>query len=136
VDGTTRAHVVLFDGHCAFCRAQAARLARWAGRGAVELRDFQEDGVLDAFPTLTHEACMKAMHLVAHDGRVFVGAEAVARAMMTAWWLWPFAWVYYVPGVRWLAERAYAWIARRRYRLRRVGGKTVECDGDTCRVHY
>jgi len=128
-------YVVLFDGHCPFCRAQAARLARWSHRGVpIETRDFQEPHALEAFPGLTHAECMAAMQLVAPGGRVYAGAEAVARLLATR----PFgfvAYLYYVPLIRWLCERLYRFVAKRRYRLaqrRRV----VHCDGTTCSVHF
>jgi predicted DCC family thiol-disulfide oxidoreductase YuxK len=127
--------LVLFDGHCAFCRAQARRLASWTAGGApVTMRDFQEAGALDAFPGLTHAECMKAMQLVTPDGRVYPGAEAAARLVaMRAWGV--FAWLYYIPGIRWLCDRVYAWIARNRYRLAKKR-REASCDGNACDVHF
>lgn len=128
--------VVLYDGACPFCTKQAARLASWRAAGApIAARDFQADGALDDFPGLTHDACMAAMQLVAPDGRVFAGAEAVARLVMTRPILGLLAWLYYVPLVRALFERAYRFVAVRRYRLARRR-RTVHCDGTTCSVHF
>ena len=133
--GETVSYVVLFDGHCPFCRAQAGRLARWSDRGVViETRDFQEPGVLDAYPTLTHEQCMASMQLVGPDGHVWSGAEAVARLLMTR----PFglfAWLYYVPLLRWICDLAYRFVAKRRYRIAQRK-RTIHCDGTTCSVHF
>src|SRR5215467_9179201 len=75
--------LLLYDGHCRFCTRSAKALARRVGRGRILPRDFQEDGVLAKLPGVTYEACMKRMHLVHPDGRVFAGAEAVARAFAT-----------------------------------------------------
>jgi predicted DCC family thiol-disulfide oxidoreductase YuxK len=112
-----RQHVALYDGTCGLCRAGVDRLRRRAAPGAIEFRDLHADGALDAFPGLTREACMEAMHLVLPDGRAVRGAEAVARALLTRPVLGAYAWLYYVPGLRQLAEAVYAAIARRRYRL-------------------
>ena len=122
-------YVVFYDGHCPFCRAQAARLARWSDRGApIETRDFQEPHALDAFPQLTHAKCMAAMQLVTEAGAIYSGAEAVARLVMTRPFGF-FARLYYLPVVRWVCELAYRFVAKRRYRL-------VHCDGTTCSVHF
>ncbi len=125
--------VVLFDGDCRFCTQQTRKLVRWFPR-AVVARNFQEPGALDAFPGITHEACMKRMHLVTTKGAVYAGAEAGARIVILGLPVLGLAfWLYYVPGVRQLAELLYGVIARYRYR---IAGKTVRCDpGGTCHLH-
>jgi predicted DCC family thiol-disulfide oxidoreductase YuxK len=124
--------VVLFDGTCRFCTREAKRL-RGLGGDQVELRSFQDDGVLDAFPGITHEAAMQRIHAVTPEGRVYAGAEAIARILtiVPAW-----GWIgfgYYVPGVRQLAELGYRLVAKYRYRL--LGRGDDACDGGTCHLH-
>src|SRR5260370_12669711 len=70
-------YVILYDGRCPFCTRQSRRLARLARPELVETASFQEPGVLDRFPGLTHQACMKAMHLVTPDGRIFLPATQI-----------------------------------------------------------
>ncbi len=75
---------------------------------------------------------MVRMHVVRPDGRVFAGAEAVMRAIARVPVLgWP-AFVYYVPGIRQLAELVYRYVAKNRYRL---FGRVESCDGGTCHLH-
>ena len=119
-------HVALFDGRCGLCRASAARLQAVGRPGAVEYRDLHEDGALDALPGLTREACLEALQLVLPDGRVVSGAEAVARIVRTRRGLGVLARLYFVPGLRWLLDRAYAAIARRRYRISAAEGVCQE----------
>src|SRR5205807_2308440 len=76
-------YIVLYDGLCPFCTRQSKRLTRLARPGLVEVVNFQEPDVLETFPGLTYESCMKAMHLVTPDGRVFRGAEAIVQALAT-----------------------------------------------------
>lgn len=124
--------VALYDGHCRFCTEQTQRLGRMA-HGRIEMRDFQQPGALDAFPTLTHEACMRELKVVEPDGRISGGAEAIVRVLRAARpLLGRLALVYYVPGVRWLADRAYRFVANRRYE---VFGRTEDCDDGTCSLH-
>jgi predicted DCC family thiol-disulfide oxidoreductase YuxK len=75
------------------------------------------------------------MHVVLPDGRVFAGAEAAARIAFRLRPLGWLAWIYYVPGVRQLANMAYALIARHRYRLFGRRAPAAACQGDACRVH-
>jgi predicted DCC family thiol-disulfide oxidoreductase YuxK len=93
-------------------------------------RSFHAAGVLEAFPGITRDAAMKRIHVVTPAGAVYAGAEAIARVAMRVPIVGWLAWVYYVPGVRQLAEIAYGVVARYRYRF----GKS-ECEGGTCKLH-
>ena len=123
---------VLYDGDCRFCTRSAHSIQRRFGRARVSLRNFQEPGGLDPYPSITHDAAMKRMHLVRGDGRIFAGAEAFARILATVPILGWLAWLYYVPGIRQLADWGYALVAKYRYRL---FGRTQACDGGTCHLH-
>lgn len=129
-------YLVLYDGHCRFCEAQSRKLAGWMRPGSVERVDFQRPGELDRFPGLTWDACMEKMHLVTPMGQVFVGAEAICRALATIPILGQLAWLYYLPGVRRIFDRVYAMIAARRYRLMGRAMAAGSCEGGTCAVHF
>jgi predicted DCC family thiol-disulfide oxidoreductase YuxK len=77
---------------------------------------------------------MREAQLVAPDGRVYAGMEAVVRALMTRPLLGSLARIYYVPGIRQGANAFYAWIAANRYRL---FGRTAAgaCGDDACAIH-
>ncbi len=124
--------IVLYDGLCRFCTAQAKKLVRVVGKSRVESVSFQSEGVLARFPGVTHEACMLRMHVVRPDGRVFAGAEAVMRAVTLVPIVGWLALIYYVPGIRQLADFVYRFVAKNRYRL---FGRAEECDGGTCHLH-
>jgi tetratricopeptide (TPR) repeat protein len=96
------------------------------------MRDFQAPGALDPYPMLTHDQCMRAMQVVRGDGRVFAGAEAVARVLATRPVLGKIAWLYYLPGIRALADALYSWVARNRYRF---FGPPEACEDGACAVH-
>jgi predicted DCC family thiol-disulfide oxidoreductase YuxK len=85
--------------------------------GSVERLDFQQPGVLERFPGLTHEMCMERMYLISPDGRIFAGVEGIARAIATRPILGKVALLYYVPGLRQLLDALYRMIAANRYRL-------------------
>jgi len=132
--------IALYDGQCRICTREAKRLARLARKETVETRSFQDEGALDAFPGITHEAAMKRIHVVSPDGRVFPGAEGVARLATRIPIVGALAWLYYVPGLRQLAELGYRLVAKYRYRFGVVGPKggrrpEDKCDTGTCHLH-
>jgi predicted DCC family thiol-disulfide oxidoreductase YuxK len=127
-------YFLLYDGNCPFCTAQVARLLKLARPGVVSPVNFQEAGALQRFPGLSYEACMRAMHLVAPDGKAYRGAEAAARALATRRVFGWLAHVYFIPGIRQASDQAYGFIAANRYRLFRTSGTTSPCDG-ACALH-
>ena len=111
------------------------RLLAWARPGAIDAVDFQQPGVLDRFPGLTHDACMRQMHLITPTGKVYGGFEAAVRAVMTRPILGWLARAYYLPGLRQLFDAGYRWIAARRYRLLAKQAAAGECPTGTCALH-
>jgi predicted DCC family thiol-disulfide oxidoreductase YuxK len=128
-------YVILYDGRCRFCTAGSRRLESWMRRGSVERADFQQPDVLARFPGLSYEACMERLHLVAPDGRVFGGVEAIVQALATRGVLGRLAYLYYLPGLRWLLDRLYKLIAANRYRLLGRAVAAEQCEGETCALH-
>jgi predicted DCC family thiol-disulfide oxidoreductase YuxK len=121
---------VLYDGSCSLCRASVARVRPFDRRQRVEFLDLHEPSVQQRFPQIDREAAMRWMQAVDADGRVWTGAEAWARIgrLLPGWSL--LAWLLLVPGIRWLAAKVYAWIARNRYRWNRS-----VCSDGTCSWH-
>jgi predicted DCC family thiol-disulfide oxidoreductase YuxK len=89
-------------------------------------------------PRLTAEGTQARINLVTADGKLYGGAEAIAR-VITMNPVGHFGWLYYVPGLRQLADVIYQFIARNRYRWwgRAMAGATATggCEGDVCRIH-
>jgi pimeloyl-ACP methyl ester carboxylesterase/predicted DCC family thiol-disulfide oxidoreductase YuxK len=110
--------VLLYDGACAFCRSQVNRMRRRTG-DAVEYAAYQE--ARGRYPHLAADDLAKAVHFVDIDGRTSRGAEAVFRALAAPRGRHPCLWMYQrSPVFRWVTEKGYAWVARRRGRLSRL----------------
>jgi predicted DCC family thiol-disulfide oxidoreductase YuxK len=107
------APTLIFDGACELCRRAVELLRGWDREHRLRFVPFQDEAAIREFD-LALPALAAAMHLVLPDGRVFAGADAVPELGRLLpgkhWWVWGFA----VPGVRPLARRVYARIARRR----------------------
>jgi predicted DCC family thiol-disulfide oxidoreductase YuxK len=113
----TRA-VLVYDAECAMCRASALWLMRLAlAGGALEILPCRSSVRAARFPQISETECMTAMQLVLPDGRVVAGADAVPELLRRIRGLGWLAAVFALPGVRPLARRLYAWIARNRMRI-------------------
>jgi predicted DCC family thiol-disulfide oxidoreductase YuxK len=107
--------VILYDADCGFCTRWIGRCRKLFGE-SIEYVPSAEGA--SRFPEISREALEGAVHLVDTDGRVYAGADAVARALARrpghGWVLWCYA---YIPGLAWAARKTYGWVARRRRRL-------------------
>ena len=121
--------VVLFDGDCRFCQKSVAVLRRLDWGRALHFQSAREtDRLPPSAVPLDQHAMLKEMHLVTPDRqRAFAGFSAFR------WLAWrlpltlPLAPLAYLPGVPWLGNRVYLWVAKNRFDL-------VPCDGGACRV--
>ncbi len=120
---------VWYDDQCEVCQAGVAWLRRLDRRGervlAMPLSSSLEEPL--ALPRgATLDELLREIHVAAPDGRVFVGAEAVAALARLFRWTWIAGAVASLPGCAWLARRLYRWVASNRYSLSR-------CRGGACR---
>ncbi len=125
--------VILYDGACQLCTSQAKNLAKLS-KGQVVSRALQTE--LKNFPHVTEAEALKEIKLIDEKGYVYGGAEAIVKLINYGQpLLGKLLYLYYIPGLKQIADVTYAWVARNRYRL---FGKVPEdaCDDGACSVHY
>lgn len=115
---------MLYDADCAFCTASVrAAEGRWFG-ARIDACPYQTTDL--TVHKLAVDKCAAALNVVAPDGRVVVGADAVAAVLRAAHQPWPVVGrVLSLPGVRRLAQAGYRLVSRNRHRL---PGGTAACE--------
>ena len=129
VDPAPGRGVVLFDGDCAFCRKSVGILKQLDWLGRLHYQSARDTDKLPPSAEPLHtEKMLEEMHVVTPDRqRAFAGFRAFR------WMAWrlpltlPIAPLLYVPGVPWLGDRVYKWIAKNRFNL-------VPCRDGACKV--
>lgn len=120
--------VVVWDGHCNFCRSSVERLRRMDGDRLAYL-SLHDPRIAKLCPDLTHEQLLQQMWLVTTSGQKYGGADAaryLSRRLVRLYWLAP---ILHLPGCMPLWRWCYNQIALRRYR---IAGKN--CDSGTCNL--
>jgi predicted DCC family thiol-disulfide oxidoreductase YuxK len=110
--------LVIFDGTCAFCQRSIRIVRALDWLRLLPAEDFVTASARD--PRVARSALDEGIRVQSRDGSMSIGIDAV-RAMTLRMPL--FAWLgvlLYVPPVRWIGGKAYAWISARRHAL---GGK-------------
>jgi predicted DCC family thiol-disulfide oxidoreductase YuxK len=116
---------VLYDGACPFCRRSMALVAAADPDHVIEPVDLTSVEVRTIHPSLTREACLRAMHAVRRDGRVAVGFDAVALLARQLPLFEPLGLLAALPGVAPLGRRIYQRVADARPR-------DVPCTDEAC----
>ena len=116
-----RRPVLVFDGDCGFCTTCAGLLERIGPDAEIvawQLTDLEELAI-------TAEQAADAVQWVPVEGPPRSGHEAIAAVLGTAGRFWKLAGrALLLPGISWIAARAYRLIADNRYRL---PGSTPAC---------
>ena len=107
---------VIYDGECAMCRASVEAVRTFDNSDAIDLIDLHDESTRVQFPALTVEALMEEIYVVDDRGNLWRGARAVNEILRrqhgARGWL---AYLWYIPGYAWMADRQYKRIARNRY---------------------
>ena len=109
-----RRPVLVFDGDCGFCTTCARFLERIGPEAEIvawQLTDLDALGV-------SEEQAADAVQWVGTAGDVSSGHEAIAAVLASAGGIWRLAGrTLLLPGISWIAARAYRLVADNRYRL-------------------
>ncbi|QEL15967.1 thiol-disulfide oxidoreductase DCC family protein [Limnoglobus roseus] len=115
--------IVLYDGDCAFCQRSVRILKSLDWFHRLQFQSARETDKLPATTVpLDHQKLIEEMHVVPPDrNRAYAGFSAfrwMAWRLPATTLLAPFL---YIPGVLWLGNRAYRWVARNRFKLMPCG---------------
>ena len=120
-------HLVLYDGECPLCIFQM-RLLTWLDWfNTLALIPLTDPRAQQTAPDIDREQLLAAMHCVTNDGRIFRGARCIRFIGMRLPLLVPLTLLLWVPGVIWIAEKVYNFIARHRLTLSRLFGCKEAC---------
>jgi len=121
---------ILYDGSCEMCRASLDGIRQFDNSGKMEPLDLHDEEVRAKFPELKIENLLEELHAVDESGRVYRGARAINEILRRQNGLKGYlAYLWYIPGYAWFADRQYKRIAASRYQRDasgRMKGQAVE----------
>jgi len=113
-----REYTVIYDGHCSVCGRIVRGLAKWDRNQLLEIIPSQQPGVLERFPWIPEQEYVESLQLVrASDGTTWQGAASIEQLLDILPKGKFISWIFSIPFVRPIGERAYRWFARNRYHL-------------------
>ncbi|HEY4417383.1 MAG TPA: DUF393 domain-containing protein [Verrucomicrobiae bacterium] len=114
---------VFYDGDCSLCLATVERFGPLLRRHHFQPAPLQTDWVQNRLGLNPGEPLVE-MKLLASDGQVYGGADALLQIARNIWWAWPLFVVAKIPGITPLFHIFYRWIAANR-----------TCLGKACQLH-
>jgi predicted DCC family thiol-disulfide oxidoreductase YuxK len=98
------------------CKAGAEAMRKFDNSGSIETLDLHDPDARANFPELKLENLLEELHVVDDRGQVFRGARAINEVLRHQKGVKRYlAYMWYIPGYAWLADRQYKKIAASRY---------------------
>jgi len=121
--------LLLYDGECPLCQRSVAILKKLDWFKKIEYQNARlVDQLPQTDPPLVPQRLLEEMHLVRCKGwpicHGFGAFRWLAWRMPLLWLIAPFL---YLPGLPWLGNRVYLWVARNRFKL-------VPCQDNACAI--
>jgi predicted DCC family thiol-disulfide oxidoreductase YuxK len=107
---------IFYDGDCALCTATASRFSPLLNRHHFNLAPLQSPWAMERIGAKPEEP-LPEMKLLAADGNIFGGADALLQIAKQIWWAWPLFALAQIPGVKIFRRAAYRRVAANRLYL-------------------
>jgi predicted DCC family thiol-disulfide oxidoreductase YuxK len=122
---------VLYDGDCAFCCKSIALLKKLDWLGKIDYANVRDEALpIMKEPLIAAAPLLEQMHVMPRAGNALYGGY---RAIRFIAWRLPLTWLVapflYLPGMTWLGQKAYLWIARNRFKI-------IPCEHGVCSVPH
>jgi glyoxylase-like metal-dependent hydrolase (beta-lactamase superfamily II)/predicted DCC family thiol-disulfide oxidoreductase YuxK len=118
---------VLYDDQCEICQACVAWLKVLDKHQRTEAIPITAAALSELGAGLEMDACLRELHVIGADGRLYRGWDAVARLARLFGVTWIIGAVGSVPPFKQIARLVYRFVARNRHAL-------SKCRGGACRV--
>ncbi len=112
-----RLPVVIYDANCHLCESIKNGLSRWDRKREIRFLHFEDPQTCALQPDLEGIDYLDAIRFIDRRGKSWKGADAVRHLLQVLPFGRPIAWVLSLPGMYYLAGKAYVWVARNRYWL-------------------
>jgi predicted DCC family thiol-disulfide oxidoreductase YuxK len=116
--------ILFFDGACGMCTRSVYLLVKHDRTGKVETEPLQSPDVAVRLG-IPQDQLLDAMRWLDASGAVYTGAEAWAAAWSVALGTRLPLLIYRIPGIRFIQNAVYRWVAGHRYRF---PGTTPYCE--------
>ena len=104
---------ILYDGACPVCLKFVRTWEKVLRRRGFDLVPLQEEWVRKRL-ALPEEELLKEMRVLTSDNKVFGAIDAYVFVWRRIWWCLPLWLLAHTPGIRFLMDCLYRWVAKNR----------------------
>ena len=113
---TEQTGILFFDGACGMCTRSRDLLLRMDRTGNLQTAALQSPGAAERLG-IAPTRMLESVRWLDSSGAVYSGAEAANAALCAAIGTRIPLTIYRIPGVRFIEEAVYRWVAANRYRF-------------------
>ena len=126
----------LYDDNCVICQSTCASMRALDWRRRIEFVDLHEsERWRGRYPELRVDDLMGEIHVLDENGELYSGFRAGRRLIREVPLLLPLWLLLRIPGMNIIGPRFYRFVARRRYRINKLFGRTLpDCVDESCAV--
>lgn len=126
----------VYDGHCVICNSTRRLVTALDWLRRVDWLDLhQRDTVEARYPWLDYERAMGEIHVIESQNAIYGGYFGVRRLLRDLPLGVPVWVLLHLPGMDWVGQRVYRWVARNRYAINRaLGVELDECEDGVCKI--
>ena len=124
--------IVFYDGLCPLCSKEINHLRKLDKPGLLKLEDINQHDFESRYPHISKTEANAILLSQLPDGTLLRGLDTthaawslVGKGYLTAWLRWPL--------IRWFADKAYLFFARRRHTISRLLTGQERCE--TCEIN-
>ena len=126
----------IYDGYCVICNStkNTVNTLDWMNR--VEFLDLHDSAqVEERYPHLNFEDLMGQIHVVADGGEIYPGYYGTRRMLKELPLGFPIWLILHIPGMDWVGNKVYRFIARNRYKVNEFFGRELpDCVDGVCKI--
>lgn len=120
-------HIVLYDGDCPMCTFQMKTIQALDWWNKVELVPIKDERAQEIAPGVSRADLQEAIHCVTPEGKMYRGARAFRFLGFRIPVLIPLGLILWFPGVIYIAEVVYKFVADRRQFFSKFFGCKEAC---------
>ena len=93
MDASPQKNILIFDDNCPLCVRFKQSFER-VYQDEIHFRPLSDQSIFEDYPQLNKEECSKDLHLIDHEGKVWVGADALSKVIERFPYADKFKWLY------------------------------------------
>ena len=127
----------IYDGKCVICQSTRKTILTFDWLKRIEFLDLHDvDTLMQRYPNLEFDQLFGEIHVIEPQGELYKGFYGTKRMLKELPLGFPLWLLLQLPGMDWVGNKVYRWVARNRYKINKLFGREIpDCVDGVCKLH-